>query len=261
MSSTGTLVAGVVTTVTLASRVNNVTVTTDGPEIWFTTDGRNPDYQQDIAHRVPFGRSVTVPVTGQADPTVIKLRAKTGSPGYIVTAADPADSTTAAIDAAIAALVAAAPGALDTLNELAAALGDDANFAATVTTALAAKLTVAGHAAIDHAGLPGITSDLLVATTQANDYTLALADASTAVEMTKATATTLTVPPNADVAFPVGTVIEVFQAGAGQVTIAAGAGVTLRAAGAKLKLTGQYSGASLRKRATNEWVVAGDLSA
>lgn len=32
-----------------------------------------------------------------------------------------------------------APGALDTLNELAAALGDDANFAATVTTALAGK--------------------------------------------------------------------------------------------------------------------------
>jgi hypothetical protein len=37
------------------------------------------------------------------------------------------------------ALLAAAPGALDTLDELAAALGDDANFAATVTTALAGK--------------------------------------------------------------------------------------------------------------------------
>ncbi len=36
-------------------------------------------------------------------------------------------------------VVDAAPGALDTLNELAAALGDDANFAATVTAALAAK--------------------------------------------------------------------------------------------------------------------------
>jgi len=32
-----------------------------------------------------------------------------------------------------------APGALDTLNELAAALGDDANFASTVTTSLAGK--------------------------------------------------------------------------------------------------------------------------
>lgn len=42
------------------------------------------------------------------------------------------------------ALVAAAPGALDTLDELAAALGDDDNFATTVTTALAGKVAKAG---------------------------------------------------------------------------------------------------------------------
>jgi hypothetical protein len=40
------------------------------------------------------------------------------------------------IDAAVDAVVAGAPAAIDTLNELAAAIGDDANFAATVTTAL-----------------------------------------------------------------------------------------------------------------------------
>lgn len=45
----------------------------------------------------------------------------------------------AAIDAAVAALLDSAPGALDTLNELAAALGDDPNFASTMTTALAGK--------------------------------------------------------------------------------------------------------------------------
>jgi len=39
----------------------------------------------------------------------------------------------------IANLVGSAPGALDTLNELAAALGDDANYATTVTTSLAGK--------------------------------------------------------------------------------------------------------------------------
>lgn len=38
----------------------------------------------------------------------------------------------------------AAPGALDTLNELAAALGDDPNFATTVTNNLAAKLSLSG---------------------------------------------------------------------------------------------------------------------
>jgi len=45
----------------------------------------------------------------------------------------------AAIDAAITALVGGAPGALDTLNELAAALDDDASFSTAVTAALAGK--------------------------------------------------------------------------------------------------------------------------
>lgn len=44
-----------------------------------------------------------------------------------------------AVDARISTVVAGAPAALDTLDELAAALGDDANFAATVTTALGTK--------------------------------------------------------------------------------------------------------------------------
>jgi hypothetical protein len=48
-------------------------------------------------------------------------------------------ATTAYADRAVATLIASAPAALDTLNELAAALGNDANFAATVTNALALK--------------------------------------------------------------------------------------------------------------------------
>lgn len=47
--------------------------------------------------------------------------------------------TEAVVSAAVAALVDSAPATLDTLNELAAALGDDASYATTVTTALAGK--------------------------------------------------------------------------------------------------------------------------
>lgn len=47
------------------------------------------------------------------------------------------------VDDAIAALVDSSPATLDTLNELAAALGDDPNFATTIATALAAKLDAA----------------------------------------------------------------------------------------------------------------------
>jgi hypothetical protein len=53
-------------------------------------------------------------------------------------------ATTAYVQTEIADLIASAPGALDTLDELAAALGDDANFATTVTNNLATKLPLAG---------------------------------------------------------------------------------------------------------------------
>ncbi|MDB2179564.1 hypothetical protein PMW64_06145, partial [Citrobacter farmeri] len=48
-------------------------------------------------------------------------------------------ANTAFVKAALAALVASSPAALDTLNELAAALGNDPNFATTMTNALANK--------------------------------------------------------------------------------------------------------------------------
>jgi len=53
-------------------------------------------------------------------------------------------ATTAFVKTAVDNVVAAAPGALDTLDELAAALGDDANFATTVTNSIATKLATAG---------------------------------------------------------------------------------------------------------------------
>ncbi len=91
-------------------------------------------------------------------------------------------------------------------------------------------------------------------------YTLVLGDASKAVECSNAAAITLTVPPNSSVGFPVGTVIEVTQIGAGQVTLAPGSGVTLNNA-AGLKTRVQWSSVVLRKRATDTWLVTGDATA
>jgi hypothetical protein len=48
------------------------------------------------------------------------------------------------VDTSISALLDSAPGALDTLNELAAALGDDPNFATTVTNEIATKVSKSG---------------------------------------------------------------------------------------------------------------------
>jgi hypothetical protein len=105
------------------------------------------------------------------------------------------------------------------------------------------------------------TLALMPATTQAGaTYTLALADAGTVVEATSASSVTVTVPPNSSVAFPIGAVVELLQYGAGTLTIAAGAGVTIRSANNLLSARTQYSVLALRKRATNEWVLAGDLA-
>jgi len=46
------------------------------------------------------------------------------------------------VNTAISNLIDVAPAVLDTLNEIAAAIGDDANFATTITTALATKLNI-----------------------------------------------------------------------------------------------------------------------
>lgn len=54
-------------------------------------------------------------------------------------------ATTAFVAAAITAVINGAPGALDTLNELAAALGNDGDFASTITNGLAEKLAKASN--------------------------------------------------------------------------------------------------------------------
>lgn len=74
------------------------------------------------------------------------------------------------VDNVVTGLVDSAPAALDTLNELAAALNDDANFASTVTTALSAKANSADLATVATSGsysdlsnkpsIPTKTSDL-----------------------------------------------------------------------------------------------------
>ena len=65
-------------------------------------------------------------------------------------------------DAAIANLVDTAPATLDTLNELAAALGDDPNFATTVTNNIATKVSKAGDTMTGDLTVPNIITPGLV---------------------------------------------------------------------------------------------------
>lgn len=84
------------------------------------------------------------------------------------------------------------------------------------------------------------------------NYTLALADVAKVVAFNSSSNLTLTVPTNASVAFPIGTVINIYRAGTGEVDIVGEAGVTVRNEGS---ISEQFGEMSLRKRDTNEWVL------
>lgn len=95
---------------------------------------------------------------------------------------------------------------------------------------------------------------------QSANYIFAIGDAGTIVESTASSAITFTVPPNSSVAFPLNTIIEAFQYGTGQITIVAGSGVTLISDSGLVHTRAQYATIGLRQRATNVWVLSGDLS-
>lgn len=92
-------------------------------------------------------------------------------------------------------------------------------------------------------------------------YTLLLTDAaSRLITVTSTSATTVTIPTNASVAFPIGTAIDVIQMSSGQVTIAATSPAAVSGTPG-VKLRTQYSSATMIKLDTDSWVVVGDLAA
>lgn len=91
-------------------------------------------------------------------------------------------------------------------------------------------------------------------------YTFALEDINRFLLLDRATGITATVPPNSAVAFPINSIINFEQAGAGVVTLAAGAGVTINSAGGNLLTNGQFAVGSLIKTGTNTWTAAGNLT-
>ncbi len=76
-------------------------------------------------------------------------------------------ATTAFVSTAVSNLVDSAPGTLDTLNELAAALGDDPDFATTITNSIATKLPLAGGTMTGNITLAGAPSANLHPATKA----------------------------------------------------------------------------------------------
>ena len=109
--------------------------------------------------------AITSALIANASITADDLHATLDLTGKTVTVAtasagdnDTSVASTSFVSTAIANLADSAPSTLDTLNELAAALGDDASFSTTVTNSIATKLPLAGGT---------LTGNLLIGTTDA----------------------------------------------------------------------------------------------
>lgn len=90
-------------------------------------------------------------------------------------------------------------------------------------------------------------------------YTFVAADVDFYRRFTAATAVAATIPTNASVPFPIGTEIELIQAGAGQVTITAAAGVTF-GPGTLYGTSGVGASIRAKKIATDTWDITGSLA-
>jgi len=236
-------------------------------------------------------------------------------------------ATTAYVRGEVAALVNSAGATLDTLGEIATALGNDANLSATLTSAIALKAPLASptftgtvtlptgtvtsgmildgtildadvnaSAAIAQSKISGLTSDLAAKAPLASPtFTGTVTVAASGVAFTDGTQTkaavpsittiipksaaytlgslterdsliefsaaaVVSIPTDATLNYPIGTSIDILQTGTGAVSIAAVTpGTTTVNATPGLTLRGQWSSATLLKRAANTWVVFGDL--
>jgi len=91
-------------------------------------------------------------------------------------------------------------------------------------------------------------------------YTLALTDQNDMVPMDNAAANTVTIPAEASIDFPIGSVITVMQKGAGATTISADVGVTLNGIlGGSGAVSAQWKETKLYKAAADTWYATGDI--
>lgn len=94
-------------------------------------------------------------------------------------------------------------------------------------------------------------------TTKTTNFTLSLSEYNKVVRITGAS--TITIPTNASVAFPIGTQIILQCATLSDVSVSPAVGVVLDSISSRRKLTTNGSGATLFKYDTNSWWLVGDI--
>jgi hypothetical protein len=93
--------------------------------------------------------------------------------------------------------------------------------------------------------------------TKTADYTVTLAERGQIFNMNKATAIALTLPSDSAAAIPIGSRVQAYQGGAGQLTFVAGASATVVSETGNLTTAAQYSLVTAEKVAANTWLLSG----
>jgi archaellum component FlaF (FlaF/FlaG flagellin family) len=154
--------------------------------------------------------------------------------------------TESELDAALAALVDSAPSTLDTLNEIAAALGDDPNLATTLTTAIGNKADASHtHDASE------ITNTLIEVSS--SPYTIQASDNGKMLVVTDTNPIDIVI----DDVFAVGNRVDIYLRSATTVTFSAGTGTVESSA---LTMADQYTVASILCVASGIYTVVGNVA-
>lgn len=196
--------------------------------------------------------------------------------------------------AAVSYLVDGAPNALNTLNELSAALNDDENFASTVTTALGNKLDISSASStyltqVNASNtyqtiVPSISSEEIgylnnasaniqtqlnskldkiipIVETNSNSYTFALSDSGKLILANGGNENVLYIPDASTVNFPIGTQINIFQSTSPTVIVyVSDPQSTILYPSSGTDLRAQYSAATIIKINSDTWIIVGDLA-
>jgi hypothetical protein len=189
--ASGNFAAGTVTAALTGNVTGNVTGNTSGSAGSCTgnsatatqlASSRTIALSGDVSGSVSFDGSANATITAvvandshdHTDKAPLASPALTGTPTAPTAAADTNTTqvaTTAYVQTELTALVGGAPGALDTLNELAEAINDDSSYASTITTSLATKTAKTSNQSLGSAAN--------VMTISGNTITLARGDSTT----------------------------------------------------------------------------------
>ncbi|WP_313559715.1 hypothetical protein [Ruminiclostridium cellobioparum] len=128
-----------------------------------------------------------------------------------------------------------------------------------LATSAEALAGIAAYKAVTPIGLEAKIADYGGIVGKSGSCTIVASDRNKVVYVDSVTASTVTIPANATVAFPVGTQITFLQSNVGTVTFAPASGVVLASKDTKRTIDGLYASSTLIKTSTDTWFLIGAL--